>query len=192
MRKPVGSPGRPFEGLDETDLFRAAFPVGWESMRRVAAGEEPEDGAFRERWEAVLELARRALSAPFSRSGPLRSADEVFERYRYLLAGSPVEIFLALLLDVKHRVLRDVRVSVGTLNGSLIHPREVFAEAVAMRAAAVILVHNHPSGDPSPSREDGEVTRRLRSAGEIVGIPVLDHVIIGGCSFVSLREEADW
>lgn len=192
MRKPLGSPGRPFEGQDEKGLFRAAFPDGWEDMRRVAAGEEPEDGAFRERWEAVLELARRALSAPFPRSEPLRSADEVFERYRYLLTDCPVEVFLALLLDVKHRVLRDVRVSVGTLNGSLIHPREVFAEAVAKRAAAVILVHNHPSGDPSPSREDGEVTRRLRSAGGIVGIPVLDHVIIGSCSFVSLREEADW
>ncbi len=192
MRRRVGSPGRPFEGLDETALFRAAFPDGWEGMRKVAAGEEPSDGTLRERWEAVLELARRALSPPFPRSEPVTSAAEVFGRYRYLLAGSPVEVFLAVLLDVKHRVLRDVRVSVGILNGSLIHPREVFADAVAERAAAVILVHNHPSGDPFPSREDREVTRRLRSAGGIVGIPVLDHVIIGNCSFVSMREEADW
>ncbi len=188
----MGSPGRPFEGLDETTLFRAAFPDSWEGMRRVAAGERPEDGVSRERWEAVLELARRALSPPFPRTEPLASPSQVFERYRYLLTDSPVEVFLAVLLDVKHRVLRDVRVSVGTLDGSLIHPREVFAEAVAERAAAVILVHNHPSGDPSPSREDREVTRRLRSAGGIVGIPVLDHVIIGNCSFASLREEADW
>ncbi len=154
--------------------------------------EGPVDGALRERWEAVLELARRALTTPFPRSEPLRSAADVFERYRYLLADSPVEVFLAVLLDVKHRVRHSVRVSVGILNGSLIHPREVFATAVAERAAAIILVHNHPSGDPSPSPEDREVTRRLRSAGGIVGIPVLDHVIIGSCSFYSFREEADW
>jgi DNA repair protein RadC len=73
-----------------------------------------------------------------------------------------------------------------------VHPREVFAEALAERAAAVILVHNHPSGDPSPSQEDREVTLRLRSAGGIVGIPVVDHVIISSCSFHSFREEADW
>lgn len=192
MKKRSGRIGRPFEGKDETSLFRAAFPEGWEEMRRAAVEEGPVDGALRERWEAVLELARRALTTPFPRSEPLRSAADVFDRYRYLLADSPVEVFLAVLLDVKQRVLHSVRVSVGILNGSLIHPREVFAPAVAERAASIILVHNHPSGDPSPSPEDREVTRRLRSAGGIVGIPVLDHVIIGSCSFYSFREEADW
>jgi DNA repair protein RadC len=192
MRRGPGRPGRPFEGMDETSLFRAAFPEGWERMLRVAREEEPSDGPLRDRWEAVLELARRALSCPVPWSEPVRSAADVFDRYRYLVGDSPVEEFLAVLLDVKHRVLRDVRVSVGILNGSLIHPREVFAAAVSERAAAVVLVHNHPSGDPSPSPEDREVTRRLRSAGGIVGIPVMDHVIIGGCSFYSFREEADW
>ncbi|NNF84622.1 MAG: hypothetical protein HKM29_05640 [Deltaproteobacteria bacterium] len=192
MRKRVGFPGRPFEGMDETTLFRAAFPEGWEGMQKASAGKEAVDGALRERWEAVLELGRRALSSSFPRSLPLRSGADVFDRYRYLLADSPVEVFLAVLLDVKHRVLRTVRVSVGTLNGSLIHPREVFAAAVAERAAAVVLVHNHPSGDSCPSPEDRQVTRRLRSVGGIVGIPVLDHVIIGNCSFFSFREEADW
>jgi DNA repair protein RadC len=192
MRSGPGRPGRPFEGMDETTLFRAAFPEGWERMLRVAREEETSDGALRERWEAVLELARRALSSPLPRSEPIRSAADVFDRYRYLVGDSPVEEFLAVLLDVKHRVLRDVRVSVGVLNGSLIHPREVFAAAVAERAAAVVLVHNHPSGDPFPSPEDREVTRRLRSAGGIVGIPVMDHVIIVSCSFYSFREEADW
>jgi DNA repair protein RadC len=192
MGRGPGRPGRPFEGMDETSLFRAAFPDGWERMLGVARGEEPSDGPLRERWEAVLELARRALSCPVPWSEPVRSAADVFERYRYLVGDSPVEEFLAVLLDVKHRVLREVRVSVGILNGSLIHPREVFAAAVAERAAAVVLVHNHPSGDPSPSPEDREVTRRLRSAGGIVGIPVMDHVIIGSCAFYSFREETDW
>jgi len=192
MRRRVGRPGRPFEEVDEATLFRAAFPEYWEKMQKVAAGEKSADGPLGERWEAVLELARRALSPSSPQTEPVKSSLDVFEKYRYLLADSPVEVFLAVLLDVKHRVLRCDRVSVGILNGSLIHPREVFASAVAERAAAVVLVHNHPSGDPSPSREDREVTQRLRSAGRILGIPVLDHVIIGSCSFYSFREEADW
>jgi DNA repair protein RadC len=192
MRRRVGLPGRPFENADEATLFRVAFPECWEGMRQAAAKEKSVESPLREKWEAVLELARRALSPPVPRTEPVRSPADVFEKYRYLLADSPVEVFLAVLLDVKHRVLGCDRVSVGILNGSLIHPREVFASAVAERAAAVVLVHNHPSGDPSPSREDREVTQRLRSAGRIVGIPVLDHVIIGNCSFYSFREEADW
>ncbi len=186
-----GRPRRPFEAMEEAALYRAAFLAEWRAMRRAAAREEPRDGAMEERWEAVLELARRVLASPSARSEPLRSAADVFERYRFRFAESPVEMFLCILLDVKHRVLRDVLVSVGTLNGSLIHPREVFAPAVEERAAAVIVVHNHPSGDPCPSPEDREVTRRLRSAGGIVGIQVLDHVIIGSCTFHSFREEAD-
>src|SRR5659263_600240 len=82
------------------------------------------------------------------RGDPFRSAADVYERYRFLLSGSPVEVFVAALLDVKHRPLREERVSSGILDGSLIHPREVFAAAVRERAAAVLLLHNHPSGDP--------------------------------------------
>jgi DNA repair protein RadC len=192
MRRRTGPFWRPFEEMDETTLFRLAFPDGWEGMRRVAAEGESAGGPMQERWEAVLELARRVLSSPPPRSEPVRSAADVYERYRYLLADSPVEVFLVVLLDVKHRLSQDACVSVGILNGSLIHPREVFAIAVAKRAASIVLVHNHPSGDPSPSAEDREVTQRLRSAGEIVGIPVLDHVIIGRCSFYSFREEGNW
>ncbi len=181
------------ENTKDGELFRVAFPDDPEGMRRVASGPSNEaDPAGRARWEAVLELARRALSAPADRGAPHRSAADIFERYRYRLAAVPVEQFHTLLLDVKHRAIRDIRVSVGILDGSLIHPREVFAEAVRERAASIILVHNHPSGDPSPSPEDREVTRRLRSAGGIVGIPVLDHVIIGNRSFYSFREASDW
>jgi DNA repair protein RadC len=192
MRRRPGRFLRPFEEMEEKTLFRLAFPDGWEELRRVAAEGESAAGPLRDRWEAVLELARRFLSSPPPRSEPVKSAADVYERYRYLLADSLVEVFLVVLLDVKHRYMQDACVSVGILNGSLIHPREVFATAVAERAATVILVHNHPSGDPSPSTEDREVTQRLHSAGEIVGIPVLDHVIIGRCSFYSFREEGNW
>lgn len=192
MRKDPGRNGRPLEAVGEEDLFRAAFGEEWERMRGAAVGEEGADAGPRARWEATVELVRRALSAPSAPPEPFRSAADVFERYRYLVADYQVEVFLAVLLDVKNRRTHDVRVSTGILNGSLIHPREVFAPAVRERAAAVLMVHNHPSGDPSPSPEDREATKRMRSAGGIVGIAVLDHVIIGDNSFYSFREEADW
>jgi DNA repair protein RadC len=192
MRIVAGRDGRPLETADERDLFGMAFPGEGEGMRRASRGESPCDPSMALRWEAVVELARRALSAPASRPEPFRSGADVFARYRFLLADAPVEMFLSVLLDVKHRPLREDRVSAGILDGSLIHPREVFVAAVRERAAAVILVHNHPSGDPSPSDQDREVTRRLRSAGGILGIPVIDHVILGDGAFYSFREEGDW
>jgi DNA repair protein RadC len=180
------------EGVEETELFRRAFPEDGEGMRLAARGSEPADAGRLLRWEAVLELARRALAVPRRRPEPFRSAADVFERYRFLLSESPVEVFVVVLLDVKHRPLREERVSAGILDGSLIHPREVFSAAVRERAAAVLLLHNHPSGDPTPSGQDREVTRRLRSAGGILGIPVVDHVILGDAAFFSFREEGDW
>lgn len=192
MGKIPGRDGRPLEGSDEPDLFRAAFAEDWEGMLRIARGQDPGEPRLRARWEAAVEIVRRALSAPASVPEPFRSAAEVFDRYRYRMADYRVEVFLAVLLDVKNRPMQDVRVSTGILNGSLVHPREVFAPAVRERAASILLVHNHPSGDPAPSLEDREATRRLRSAGGIVGIAVLDHVIIGDGSFYSFREEADW
>ncbi len=189
-RKP-GRDGRPMESAGEEELFRSAFGDGWEGMREAALGRAA-GGSALARWEAAVEVVRRALSSPSGLPKPFRSAAEVFERYRYMVADYRFEVFLAVLLDAKNRPTQDVRVSTGILNGSLVHPREVFAPAVRERAASVLLVHNHPSGDPAPSSEDRETTRRLRQAGGIVGIEVLDHVIIGENSFFSFREEADW
>jgi DNA repair protein RadC len=99
-----------------------------------------------------------------------------------------VEQFGVILLDSKHRVLKTRLLSVGSLDTSVVHPREVFRAAVFAGAAAVVLFHNHPSGDPTPSREDVELTRRLVSAGELMGIDVLDHIILADTRYVSLRE----
>ena len=103
------------------------------------------------------------------------------------------EAFIVLLLDVKHRVIAEEVVTIGILDGALIHPREVFKAAVAGSAAGIIVAHNHPSGDPKPSGQDAEVTKRLHKAGEVLGIPVVDHVIVGstGAHF-SFREQGDW
>jgi DNA repair protein RadC len=98
-----------------------------------------------------------------------------------------VEEFCVLLLNARHEVQRRVMVSRGSLNASIVHPREVFRPAILDSAASVVLVHNHPSGDPEPSDEDLAITRRLVQVGELLGIPVLDHVIIAKRGFVSLR-----
>ena len=96
-----------------------------------------------------------------------------------------------ILLDARHRVLRSEMISQGTLTASLVHPREVFRPALRDAAAALVLVHNHPSGDPTPSAEDREVTARLASAGEILGVRVLDHIVVAERGFCSLREQGE-
>ncbi len=104
------------------------------------------------------------------------------------MADLPVEEFHVLALDAQHRIKRDILVTRGTLNASLVHPREVFAGLIAERAAAVVLVHNHPSGDPTPSDEDRAVTEQMVAAGRLLDIPVHDHIIIGNGRYVSFAE----
>jgi DNA repair protein RadC len=141
------------------------------------------------RIQAALELGRRVAAEPLEANGRIRGPDDVFQRMGPLLRDLRQEEFHALLLNTQHRVVRDVLVTRGILDASLIHPREVFRAAVVESAAGIILVHNHPSGDPTPSGEDRAVTRQLTSAGRAMGIPVLDHVIVGHERFVSLAGE---
>ena len=145
-----------------------------------------------ERVAAAFALARGLDAARRPQRPSLRSAAAVFELLAAGVRGLEQETFFALLLDGKHRLRRTVAVSSGTLTTSLVHPREVFRAAVREAAACVIVAHNHPSGDPEPSPEDLEVTRRLRAAGELLGIPLQDHVILGERSFVSLRERLNF
>jgi DNA repair protein RadC len=137
---------------------------------------------------AALELGARLATdgggeAP-SLGSPEAAARHLLPRY----AARPVETFGLLALDVRHRLRREAVVSVGCLTASLVHPREVFQEAVVSRAAALVLFHNHPSGDPEPSSEDLALTRRLAAAGTLMGIEVLDHLVLGAGRYVSLRE----
>ena len=137
---------------------------------------------------AAFALGRRAQAAPRRERPSLRSPAVVHELLAGEIAGLPQETFHALLLDGKHRLRRRERVSEGTLTSSLVHPREVFGSALRERAAALIVAHNHPSGDPEPSAEDLAVTRRLIQAGRLLGVPLLDHVVIAEGGYVSLRE----
>jgi DNA repair protein RadC len=139
--------------------------------------------------QAALELGRRALGTPLKKGIKIRGSLDVYRHYLPLLRDQKREVFLALLLDSKHRVLKELIVSTGSVNLSIVHPREVFNPAVRESAAAVIVLHNHPSGDPAPSREDRELTSRLVKAGEIMGIALLDHLIIGDGQYVSFAEQ---
>jgi len=138
---------------------------------------------------AAVELGRR-LSEKVSEKryvihGPEDAAAYVMPRFRY----ETKEHFAVMLLNTKNHVLSVHVVSIGSLSASIVHPREVFREAIQNAAASIILLHNHPSGDPSPSREDISVTERLVKAGKIMDIPVLDHIIIGDDKYISLKEK---
>ena len=167
-----------------------AFPDDGEGMRLAALGSEPADAERRRRWEAVLELARRALSVPRRRPELFRSR-RTCSSVPVPALHSPVEVFVVVLLDVKHRPLREERVLRGSSTAASSTRERFSPRRSGERAAAVLLLHNHPSGDPAPSGQDREVTRRLRSAGGSSD-PVVDHVILGDAAFFSFREEGDW
>jgi DNA repair protein RadC len=137
---------------------------------------------------AALELGRRLAAEAREDGAPVRSPRDVARLFAARLEDLPVEEFHVAVLDAQHRLERDVMVTRGILTSSLVHPREVFREAIAERAAAVILVHNHPSGDPTPSPDDRIVTEQLVAAGKLLDIPVHDHVIIGRGRYTSFAE----
>jgi len=139
--------------------------------------------------KAAFELGKRLMAESSDGKPVFSSSHSIHSYFSPRFKNLKKEIFVAVLLDAKNRFLREHKVSEGTLTNSPIHPREAFKEAIKESAASVIFVHNHPSGDPAPSRDDIAVTGRLKSAGEIIGIQVLDHIIIGDGVYVSLREQ---
>jgi DNA repair protein RadC len=146
-------------------------------------------GAKAARIAAALELARRlAVESSGDTERTVTSPAEVHRRCGPGLRDLAVEEFRLLVLVTQHRLVRDLLVTRGLLDSSLVHPREVFRAAIAEAAAAVVLVHNHPSGNPAPSADDRAVTRQLVEAGKLLDIPVYDHVIIGGDRYFSFAE----
>ena len=151
-----------------------------------SAGQVSEDLALR--LTAAFALGRRVHAARLEAGRLLRASGEIFDAFQGRLRDLKKERFISVLLDGRQRVLREDLVSEGILTASLVHPREVFAPAIREAASAILLVHNHPSGDPEPSPEDVEITRRLVAVGELVGIRVVDHVVIGDGNYVSFLE----
>lgn len=137
---------------------------------------------------AALELGRRTLTHGPGARVQLRSPRDAAAYLLPTFGARGVEQFGIVLLDSKHRVLRTSIVASGTLNSTIVQPRDVFREAMLGAAAAIVAFHNHPSGDPTPSPEDVELTRRLRAAGLLMGIEVVDHVVLGDARYCSLKE----
>ena len=140
--------------------------------------------------KAAFELGRRRLARQGGGLVQFRSSRDVAQYYMPLLAGLKRERqFQVVLLDQKNKIIKDVMVSQGSLTASVVHPREVFNMAIRDSAAAIICVHNHPSGDPQPSREDRALTTRLSEAGRLLGIQVLDNIIVGRDTYMSFADE---
>lgn len=137
---------------------------------------------------AAIELGKRALSNKKEQKGRFLSSQDLFAYFYPEFSSLKVEIFKIVLLDTKNRLIRDIEISRGSLNQTVVHPREVFNKAIRESSAAIILIHNHPSGDPEPSQEDTRLTRNLVQAGQLLGIPVLDHIIIGQESYYSFAD----
>ncbi len=187
-----------------TELLAAALDVTAKTASRVLArigGLQPLSvasdaeliaagvhAAKARRLRQALTLARAAIGARPVRGRRLAGAADVWTHMRDRLCALPVEEFWVIALDVRHRVLFDELFGRGSLSGVEIHPRDVFRPLIRAAAAAVILVHNHPSGDPAPSRADIELTLRLREVGDLCGITVLDHVVVATDGYVSLAE----
>lgn len=137
---------------------------------------------------AAMELSKRISKILSKQKFDVNSPSSIANLFMEELRYKKKEVVKVLLLDTKNNIISDLLVSEGSLNASIVHPREVYVEAVKRSANKIIVVHNHPSGDPSPSNEDIKITKRLYDSGEILGIELLDHVIIGDGNYCSLRE----
>lgn len=183
------------EGASAVDVAGHLLRASEGSLRRLACATPAELSAVHgigpavaARVCAALELGRRlAREGPLERTR-IRGPSDVYDRCAPGLRDQSQEEFRVLMMNTQHAVVRELVITRGTLDASVVHPREVFRAAITESAAALILVHNHPSGDPTPSPEDVAVTRQLASAGQLLGIPVLDHVVVGDGRYVSFVE----
>jgi DNA repair protein RadC len=191
--------GEASTGQSALDHGRALMTLSGNSFRALADASTQElctikgiGPAKAAQVKAALEIARRFAQEEIKRGDQFRSSSDIFKHYHEQLGSLKKEEFHVLLLDAKNRKIKDVRISEGSLTSSLVHPREVFNPVIRESAAAVVLVHNHPSGDPTPSQEDLHITRRLRDVGDIMGVRVLDHLIIGRGKYVSFVDDGYW
>ena len=139
--------------------------------------------------KAAFELSKRLEGYESGKKVTIKTPEDIVEQVRARLKDKKKEHFLVILLNTRNQLIGIAPISIGSLDASIVHPREVFKEAISATAASVIFAHNHPSGDPQPSEDDIKLTKRLVQAGEIIGIEVLDHIIVGGNTFVSIKRQ---
>ncbi|MDH3214904.1 MAG: DNA repair protein RadC [Candidatus Krumholzibacteria bacterium] len=137
---------------------------------------------------AAFEIGKRFATNPGTRGISIHGPGDIARMFMHEMTHLDREHFKAALLNTKNQVLKVVTISIGSLNASIVHPREIFKPAISASAASIVLVHNHPTGDPTPSQEDVEFTRRFAKCGDLMGIQLLDHVIIGWGRYRSLKE----
>ncbi|MFW5923742.1 MAG: RadC family protein [Planctomycetota bacterium] len=164
-------PGVATAGNEELKTIRGIGPV---KIARIRSG---------------FELGRRLSAGRIDDGMAIKGSQQVFTHFRERLRDKKQEVFLCLLLNTRHKVIREHQVSVGSLNESVVHPREVFKKALKESAHAVLFVHNHPSGDPAPSPQDRQLTKRLHEVGKLMGIEVIDHMIVGKDRYYSFAEQ---
>jgi DNA repair protein RadC len=170
--------------LDASGGLRGLTRMGRDELSRTHGI----GGARAARIQAAIELGRRSLMRDPIERPQFATPGEVAAYLLPPFGSHPVERFGVVLLDTRHRLLRARILSVGSLDASVVHPREVFREAILAGAAAIVLFHNHPSGDPTPSRDDLALTRRLVTAGDLVGIDVIDHIVLADTRYASMKE----
>lgn len=189
----TGSKGRHVLELSEELLKLVPEREGFTGMRRLSLEELSEVRGIGQvkavQLKCVLEIARRMAREEAGEGISFKNPQAVAEYYMEDLRHEEQEVILLLMLNQKGRLLREKYIFRGTVNTSLISPREIFLEALSSRAVQIILLHNHPSGDARPSQEDLNVTRRIAEAGELLGISLADHIIIGEHTYVSFREK---
>jgi DNA repair protein RadC len=185
----AGTPGRP-AAVVARELLRHAggLPALSRASPRELAAVRGVGEARAARVAAAFHLGRRAVERAATAAAQVRGPADVHQRLRPRMSGLVQEIFVVLALDIRNVVIDEIEVARGCLTGVDVHPREVFRPLIRQAAAAAVVAHNHPSGDPTPSDPDIALTRRLREVGELVGIPVLDHVVVGRDGFVSIAE----
>lgn len=184
-----GTAGLSALGVADRVLAAAGGLHGLTRMTGSQLARQPGIGAaLASRIQAALELGRRTLLTEAPARPQFRAPADLAQFLLPQFGSYPLERFGVVLLDTKHRLLKALVLTVGSVDVSVVHPREVFQEAITVGAAAVAVFHNHPSGDPTPSPDDLKLTSRLRQAGAILGIPVIDHLILADTRYYSVRE----
>jgi len=173
------------ELLSETGSLRKLDSLSYSEMRSVRGIGLAKFTQIK----AALELGKRILGEDNSPKKKINNATDLANYYRSRMRDLKKEIFKIILLDVKNKIIRDIDVSVGSLTESIVHPREVLKDIVKESAASVIFLHNHPSGESSPSKNDLDITERLVDACNLIGVRVLDHIILGDDNYTSFAQE---
>lgn len=189
LRTGGGGNGVMVLAMELLDKFRGLRNIDGASVNELKSSAKGLGTAKVAQIKAAFELGKRLMSESTDGRPVFSSSSALYSYFAPRFKNLKKEYFFCVLLDVKNRLIREHRISEGTLTNSHVHPREAFTAAIKESAASVIFLHNHPSGDPEPSRDDIAITERLRAAGDITGINVLDHLIIGDGRYISLKEK---